>query len=202
MVDRFGKRNHEEMSGLNKTSNNVLQQEIVEPLSDSDKSDDSDYYTEYKNDKPNPNKKLRKEQSIYTDEELREYYRKNPSTKKESRYCRFYGCEKQASFGPKFGGKFRCATHKFSTDVNNRAKRCKVEGCMIQPSFGPEDNNKVLRCGTHKLPSDINKTNVYCSHPDCDLTASFGPKNGQKLTCLLHKEKDYVNIKKFNRKIN
>ncbi len=143
--------------------------------------------------------RIEKDKKIYTDKELLEHYRKNPVIKKESRYCRFSLCEKQASFGPANGPKLRCLTHKLSTDVNNRAKRCQELGCKLQPSFGPKDNKKVLRCGKHKLPTDINKTNSICINPLCKLTASFGPIDGIKLTCLAHKEKDYVNLKKLNK---
>ena len=61
-----------------------------------------------------------------------------------------------------------------------------------------KDNKKVLRCGKHRLPDDINKTNAICIHPSCKLTASFGLIDGIKLTCITHKEKNYVNLKKLN----
>ncbi len=146
-------------------------------------------------------KKTRINKQQFTDEELLDHYRKNRTTKKESRYCRYSCCEKQASFGPKSGPRLRCATHKLSTDVNNRARICEHDGCTIQASFGPIESIKVFRCGTHKLVNDINKTNPMCIFKDCDLTASFGPPKGNKLTCLAHKEKDYINLKKFNSRI-
>lgn len=143
-------------------------------------------------------KKSRTITKTYTDEELLQHFRKNPVIKKHSRYCRFFLCGKQASFGPPNGSKLRCLTHKLSTDINNRAKRCQEFGCNLQPSFGPKDDKKVLRCGKHKLSNDINKTNAICVHPSCKLTASFGLMDRIKLTCLAHKEKDYINLKKLN----
>ncbi len=142
-------------------------------------------------------KKPRINKKTFTDEELLIYYEENPETIKEVRYCRYSCCRKQASFGPKNGLKLRCATHKLSTDLNNRAKKCEFDGCMIQASFGPIINHKVFRCVTHKLVDDINKTNSICVFPNCYLTASFGPIKSNKLTCLIHKEKDYVNLKKI-----
>lgn len=143
-------------------------------------------------------KKTRLDIEKFPDEELLDHYRKYPSTNKESRYCRYSCCIKQASFGPKNGPKLRCATHKLSTDMNNRARICEFDGCTIQASFGPIETNKALRCGTHKLEHDINKTNPMCIFKNCDLTASFGPPKGNKLTCVTHKEKDYVNLKICN----
>lgn len=165
-------------------------------ISNEDSSTDSSIIIELKN-----KKKTRINKQQFTDEELLSHYRKNPVTNKESRYCRYSCCEKQASFGPRFGPRLRCATHKLSTDVNNRAKICEFDGCTIQASFGPIESIKVFRCRTHKLDNDINKTNPICIYKDCDLTASFGPPKGNKLTCLEHKEKDYVNLKKFNSRI-
>jgi hypothetical protein len=177
------------MSGLKrKFSNDIIGKNKVDNIDYSES--DSDYEFEEK-----PDYSIK-----FTDEELLDHFKKNPIIKKYIRYCRYLNCEKQASFGPVLGGKYRCATHKLSTDVNNRAKKCQYEGCKLQASFGPETGPKVFRCGNHKLPSDINKTNAYCVFPSCKKTASFGPVGGKKLTCITHKESNYVNIKRNYKK--
>ncbi len=145
-------------------------------------------------------KPVLKEARKFTDEELLQHFRRNPVLKKEKRFCIFSLCNKQASFGPKGGARYRCKTHKLSTDVNNRIKKCVIDGCEISASFGPVDGPKVFRCRKHRLQSDINKTNAICSHPKCKKTASFGPTDGvdagKKITCEDHKLPSYINNKK------
>jgi len=83
---------------------------------------------------------------------------------KTSRYkcldCSLEGKKTKAKFGPLFGRKIHCDSHKIEGELEHNNPTC--EKCESQPFFAPENSPIPIRCEEHREETDLDMVRREC----------------------------------------